>query len=315
MISKHIVTITVNPAVDKTTEIDSLIPEKKLRCTEPKVDPGGGGINVSRAIRKLGGDSTAIYLSGGATGAVLTELLEKEGVRQKIVPTKVPTRENIMVIDNATDNEYRFNLPGKPITREEYEQALTELDTLIPKPDFIVASGSLAPGIPSDFYGRIALKAKEIGAKFILDTSGDALKAAAGQGVYLLKPNYNELCELTGHDKEEVVDVKELAKEIIKKGFCEVAVVSLGAKGALLLDGTNVFHVQAPKVPKRSTVGAGDSLVAGITYSLAQGKSLEEALRFGVACGTAATMNTGTDLCKAEDVQKLLQIMGTGSTY
>lgn len=309
MISKHIVTITVNPAIDKTTEVDSLIPDKKLRCSEPKVDPGGGGINVSRAIKKLGGDSSAIYLAGGPTGQVLTELLEKEGVRQTIVPTKAATRENIMVDDKATNNQYRFNLPGKPVTEAEYKQVLVELDVLIPKPDYIVASGSLAPGIPSDFYGLIAKKAKEIGAKFILDTSGDALKAAAGQGVYLLKPNFNELCELTGHDKEEIGDVKELAKEIIRKGFCEVAVVSLGAKGALLIDKDNIYHESAPKVPNRSTVGAGDSLVAGITYSLALGKTLQEALKYGVACGTAATMNTGTDLCNLNDVNKLLEIM------
>jgi 6-phosphofructokinase 2 len=309
MVSKHIVTITVNPALDKTTEVDSLIPEKKLRCTEPKVDPGGGGINVSRAIRKLGGDSVAIYLAGGSTGNVLKELLEKEGVRQDIIATKSPTRENIMVVDGATNNQYRFNLPGKTLLPEEYNQVLLELDHLIPKPDFIVASGSLAPGIPDNFYATIAQKAKDLGAKFILDTSGAALSAAAGLGVFLLKPNYNELCELTGHDKEEVVDVKKLAKEIIAKGFCEVAVVSLGAKGALLIDSDNIYHVQAPKVPKRSTVGAGDSLVAGITFSLAQGKSYEEALRFGVACGTAATMNHGTDLCKLEDVNKLLSIM------
>lgn len=310
MASKHIVTITVNPALDKTTEVDSLIPDKKLRCTEPKLDPGGGGINVSRAIRKLGGDSVAIYLSGGSTGNAITELLDKEGVRQNIIPTKAVTRQNIMVVDQATNNQYRFNLPGKPIAREEYEQVLTELDQMIPKPDYIVASGSLSPGIPADFYAQIAKKAKDLGAKFILDTSGDALKAAAGLGVYMLKPNFNELCELTGHDKEEVVDIKQLAKEIINKKFCEVAVVSLGAKGAMLLDKDNIFHAQAPKVPKRSTVGAGDSLVAGITWSLSQGKSLEEALKFGVACGTAATMNPGTNLFKPEDVQKLLSIMG-----
>lgn len=309
MVSKQIVTITVNPALDKTTEVDSLIPEKKLRCTEPKVDPGGGGINVSRAIKKLGGDSVAIYVAGGATGNVLKELLEKEGVRQNIVASKSPTRENIMVVDEATNNQYRFNLPGKPLNPEEYNQVLIELDNMIPKPDYIVASGSLAPSMPSDFYATIASKAKELGAKFILDTSGDALKAAAGLGVYLLKPNYNELCELTGHDKEEIADIKELAKEIVAKGFCEIAVVSLGAKGAMLISKDNIYHVQAPKVPKRSTVGAGDSLVAGITYSLSQGKSLDEALKFGVACGTAATMNHGTDLCKAEDVQKLLKIM------
>ncbi len=310
MVSKHIVTVTVNPALDKTTEIDSLIPEKKLRCTEPKIDPGGGGINVSRAIRKLGGDSVAIYLAGGPTGNVLKELLEKEGVRQNIIATKSTTRENIMVVDEATNNQYRFNLPGKMLFPEEYNQVILELDHLIPKPDFIVASGSLAPGMPNDFYAHLAQKAKDLGAKFILDTSGDALKAAAGLGVYLLKPNYTELCELTGHDKEEVADIKELAKEIIAKGFCEVAVVSLGSKGALLIDKDNIYHVQAPKVPKRSTVGAGDSLVAGITWSLSQGKSLQEALKFGVACGTAATMNNGTDLCKLEDVQKLLSIMG-----
>jgi 6-phosphofructokinase 2 len=309
MVSKHIVTITVNPALDKTTEVESMIPDKKLRCVEPKVDPGGGGINVSRAIKKLGGDSTAIYLAGGPVGNCLKELLEKEGVRQNIITTQATTRENIMVVDLATNNQYRFNLPGKPILESEYEQVLTELDTTIPTPDFIVASGSLAPGMPNDFYARIAQKAKEINAKFILDTSGEALKAAAGLGVYLLKPNYNELCELTGHDKEEVVDIKALAREVIAKGFCEVVVVSMGAKGAMLLTKDELYQASAPKVPKRSTVGAGDSLVAGITFSIAQGKPLKEALKFGVACGTAATMNHGTDLFKVNDVEKLLTIM------
>jgi 6-phosphofructokinase 2 len=309
MISKYIVTITVNPAVDKTTEVDSLIPDKKLRCSEPKVDPGGGGINVSRAIKKLGGDSTAIYMAGGPTGHLLTELLEAEGVRQVIVVTKGNTRENIMVDDKATHKQYRFNLPGKLVIEDEYNRIFSELDVLIPRPDFIVASGSLSPGMPQDFYSRIAQKASEIGAKFILDTSGEALKATVGHGVYLMKPNYNELCELTGHDRDKVNDVKVLAKDIVSKGYCEVAVVSLGSKGALLVDKDNIYHVQAPKVPKRSTVGAGDSLVAGITYSLAQGKSFQEALKFGVACGTAATLNTGTDLCNLEDVNKLLDIM------
>ncbi|HAR19909.1 MAG TPA: phosphofructokinase [Cytophagales bacterium] len=310
MISKHIVTITINPALDKTTEVDSLIPDKKLRCSEPKIDPGGGGINVSRAIKKLGGDSTAIYMAGGSTGQKLTELIEKEGVRQVIVTTKNDTRENIMVDDRATQNQYRFNLPGKPVSQEEYQRVLSELDVLIPKPDYIVASGSLLPGMPNDFYAKVAAKAKEMGAKLILDTSGEALKTAAGMGVYLLKPNYSELCELTGHDKANITDVKELAKEIIQKGFCEVAIVSLGSKGAMLIDKDNIYHVQAPKVPKRSTVGAGDSLVAGITLSLARGKSLFDALKFGVACGTAATMRPGTDLCNAQDVEKLLQIIG-----
>jgi 6-phosphofructokinase 2 len=310
MISKHIVTITVNPALDKTTEVDSLIPDKKLRCSEPKIDPGGGGINVSRAIKKLGGDSTAIYMAGGPTGNKLTELIEKEGVRQVIVTTKNDTRENIMVDDRATQNQYRFNLPGKPVSQEEYQRVLSELDVLIPKPDYIVASGSLLPGMPNDFYAKVAAKAKEMGAKLILDTSGEALKSAAGMGVYLLKPNYSELCELTGHDKAHITDVKELAKEIIQRGFCEVAIVSLGSKGAMLIDKDNMYHVQAPKVPKRSTVGAGDSLVAGITLSLARGKSLFDALKFGVACGTAATMRPGTDLCNAQDVEKLLEIIG-----
>ena len=309
MISKHIVTITVNAALDKTTEVDSLIPDKKLRCSDPKIDPGGGGIKVSRAIKKLGGDSTAIYMAGGATGLCLKELLEKEGVRQTIITTKSATRENIMVEDKATDNQYRFNLPGKPVTEEEYNRIFSELDVLIPKPNYIVASGSLAPGMPDDFYAKVAMKAKEMEAKFILDTSGEALKAAAGIGVYLLKPNYIELCELTGRDRAELTDVKQLAREIIEKGFCEIVVVSLGAKGAMLVNKDIIYQMNAPEIPRRRTVGAGDSLVAGITYSLAMGKSLEEALKFGVACGSAATMNTGTELCKLEDVLRLLPLM------
>ncbi|QHT72146.1 1-phosphofructokinase family hexose kinase [Rhodocytophaga rosea] len=301
------VTLTLNPAIDKSTIVDRIAPEHKLRCETPKFEAGGGGINVSRAIRKLGGESLAIFPAGGHTGMLLQSLLENEGVHCSSVPVANWTRENFIVVESSSNHQFRFGMPGPRLSESEGQACLDILTSIHPKPDYIVASGSLPLGLPIDFFARIARISKSIGARFILDTSGEPLALAANEGVYLLKPNLGELSKLAGVESIETDGVEKYARSIIARGNCEVVAVSLGPGGAMLVTKEKTMHVPAPTVRKRSTVGAGDSMVAGMVLSLARGRSLEEMIRFGVACGTAATMNVGTELCKRADAEYLYE--------
>ena len=303
-----ILTITFNPSIDKSTTIPHLLPEKKLRCTEPVFEPGGGGLNVSRAIKKIGGQSTAIFTAGGHTGQFLENLVAAEGVRALAIPVEDYTRENLIVVDKSSNQQYRFGMPGPELKEAEW-QACLEILNKEEEVEFIVASGSLPPGVPLDIYGRIAAIAHQKGAKLIVDTSGDALKHAVNEGVYLLKPNLGELSSLAGKAEIHAESVDDVAQEIIARGKCDVIVVSMGPSGAILVTRDEVFQVVPPAIRQRSTVGAGDSMVAGMVHCLATGGSLQDALKMGVACGTAATMNPGTELCRKEDVDKLLLLM------
>jgi len=304
-----IVTITMNPAVDKSTTVNKLVAEKKMRCSEMIAEAGGGGINVSKALRELGGASLAIFPSGGINGQLIEKYLQSLEINYKTIPIDKDIRENIVVRENDTNLQYRFVMPGASLTEQEAQSCLQIVQQLQPAPGYIVASGSLPPGLPENFFARLAKIAKQIHARFIIDTSGTPLQLAAKEGVYLLKPNLSELCALAGVSYLELKDVKEAALGVIKKGQCEVMVVSMGSSGALLVTHSGCEHVAAPTVKKQSTVGAGDSMVAGMVWMLSQGKSLQETVWFGVACGTAATMNPGTQLFKKEDVYQLYHLM------
>lgn len=299
----RIITLTLNPAVDKSTRVQHIVAEQKLRCEPPKYEPGGGGINVSRALKRLGTDSTAVFPVGGRTGLLLVELLEMENVQLKAVKTKNETRENFMVVDISGNQQYRFGMPGPEINKKEADQFLTLIKTL--SPEFLVISGSLPPGIETGFYAKIVSSMKNSGVKIILDTSGEALKDAVNEGVYLLKPNLGELSKLVGAETLDNEMVDEAAKELIRKGKCEVIVVSMGPRGAYLITKDIAEHIQSPAVKKLSTVGAGDCMVAGMVHQLVNNRNLQEMARMGVACGTAATMNPGTELFKRDDAERL----------
>ncbi|KAA5544944.1 1-phosphofructokinase family hexose kinase [Adhaeribacter rhizoryzae] len=300
-----IVTLTINPAVDKSTYVDELSPDNKLRCDAPIFEPGGGGINVSRAIKRMGGDSLAYYLAGGSTGNVLCQLLDKEGLTHIPIPSIKWTRENFAVTERTTDRQYRFGMPGSEIPEEEWKYSLIKLEKTSPKPEYIVASGSLPRGVPNDYYARVATIAKNMGAKLILDTSGEALKKAAGIGVYLLKPNISELAKLAGKESLEEHEREGFAQQLVRDGMCEVMVVSMGAQGAMLVTKDQIEYVAPPEIKPKSTVGAGDSMVAGMVFTLAQGWPLCEVIKYGVAAGTATTMTPGSELCNKADIEEI----------
>ncbi len=300
-----ILTITLNPTVDKSSTVENIKPEKKLRCTKPVYEPGGGGINVSRGLVRLGINTIALFTSGGRTGILLEQLLEKENV--KIMPVKVEgeTRENFIVVDTANNEQYRFGMPGEEITEEETNAIFNIIKGCHPFPEIIVVSGSLPPGMKPEFLRQIANLAKQNNARLIADTSGEALNEILKEGIYLFKPNIGELSRLTGIETLDNDSAHKTAEELIENGKAEIIVISMGPQGAYLVTKDGGTHIPAPSVKKLSTVGAGDSMVAGMVSILAKGGTAVEMACMGVACGTAATMNPGTGLFKKEDAEKL----------
>jgi len=300
-----IVTLTMNPAIDKSTGVDHVTPERKLRCGKPHFEPGGGGINVARAVKKLGGDARAVFPAGGPSGELLKMLLEEEGCPQKPFGSQSWTRENLTVYEETSDREFRFTMPGAELAQTEWQACLDMLSDVDLKPDYIVASGSLSRGVPDDFYGRAAKVCQDLGIRFILDSSGEPLTAAMGKGIYLIKPNLRELEELSGDPVRNDNQLAETADRMVQEGQSEVIVVSMGAAGLFAAWQGGSLRLNAPTVPIKSRVGAGDSMVAGIVLSLSQGKDLPDALRFGLAAGSSAVMSPGTELCRREDTERL----------
>jgi 6-phosphofructokinase 2 len=299
-----IVTLTMNPALDIATSTDRVEPTHKLRCAPPRYDAGGGGINVARAVHALGGDAAAVFPAGGAAGEMINHLLKQEGVRHHAIAISGFTRESLAVEDRATGQQFRFILPGPEISERDQERCLDQLSLVAEEADYIVASGSLPLGVPEDFYARVAGLAQALGKRLVLDTSGAALKNA-DHGVFLLKPSLRELQDLAGREIRTERDQETAAQEVIRHGLSEIVVLSLGAEGSLLATAEGCERFAAIPVEARSTVGAGDSMLAGIVLGLTRGLGLSEAVRFGMAAGAAALLGSGTELCRRSDVERL----------
>lgn len=302
---KQVDTLTMNPAVDVSVSTSQVLPEEKLRCSRPSFEPGGGGINVSRALSKLGGTATPMVLAGGHNGNLLSELLHSEDLQPEILETEDKTRQNLTVLDKTAEVQFRFVMPGPAVRSEELARVEKKVKEITPRPDFLVLSGSLPEGVNPDFYSRVIRAAKERGTNVILDTSGTPLKKALAEGVFLAKPNIGELVKLAERKLDEEPRQIEFARELVDRGSAEALVVSLGAGGAFLVTEKGNTHLRSPTVPIVSKVGAGDSMVAGITYGLANDYSLKDSASLGVAAGAAAVMTPGTELCRKEDTFRL----------
>lgn len=302
-----IVTITFNPSIDKSVQVDAVIPDAKLRCSAVVEEAGGGGINVARGLRRLGSDCLAVCTAGGFNGKMIQERLRMQDIAYRVIEVESETRENLTVFDNGAQKQYRFVLPygdSHPVAMDQVEKILYEVD---PAPDFIVASGSLPGNMPEDSYASIAEMAQRLGARFILDTTGPALEQALCRPVFLIKPNLAELGKLVGRNELEGDQVRQSVQEVVRRYQCETIVVSLGPAGAYLYHDGNMQHLPAPIVKPRSTVGAGDSMVAGILHGLKQGKDMRQSVLLGVACGSAATLTPGSELFHADTAFRLYE--------
>jgi 6-phosphofructokinase 2 len=304
-----IITLTLNPALDKSITVNKLVPEKKLKADNVKTEPGGGGVNVSRALFKLGLETKAIYLAGGYTGNEFTSLLEKEGVKAVPLIIKGDTRENFIVLDTDSGKQYRFGMEGPGVETTEWKQVLERIKAENDL-QYIVASGSLAPGIPTGFFKELAELARQKQARLIVDTSGPALAEAVRQGVFMIKPNLGELAALEGSKEElRTGDAITAANKLIQDYGCGMIAVSMGAEGALLVTPNGHYQCRPPKVKVMSTVGAGDSMLAGLLFALVNGYAEPDILAYGVAAGTAATLHPGTGLCDKEDTERLFEVI------
>ena len=301
-----IVTLTMNPALDVLTFTDKVESTHKIRCSTVLKHPGGGGVNVARVLHRLGAKCVAVFPQGGVTGQRHHQLLSQEKVRCHSVPIAQETRESFSVHEGRSGDDFRFVLPGPTLSQQEYEACFDHVAQHLPQ-QFLVISGGLAPGVPTDFYARLATLAKAHGVKVVLDANGPALALALKQtGVYFFKPSLRELQDLTQEALPNDAACKAAAQRLIQSGKAEVVAVSLGEDGAMLVSATQAWRAPSLPVQVQTTIGAGDSFVAGMVWAMAQTLPLPQAFRYGMAASAAALLSPGTPLCQAADVQRLL---------
>ncbi len=300
----HIVTVTLNPALDLSALTKSVSPHHKLRCTPPAFDAGGGGISVSRVCHRLDVESVAIAPIGGPFGQQLASLLEHDGINTRLVPITTETRLSVTVTEEERGDDYRFVFPGPQLDDRDIDSLLEAVEAEADSSAAVVVSGSFPPGRDADLLR--ALVARTRNSRLIIDTSGPALQAAVQQPAFLVKPSARELAEVVGRELRTEADIEQAADEVMSSSPVEALLVSIGAGGAVLRTRDGGARFRAPTIRVNSTVGAGDSLVAGIVVGLSRGMTLTDAVGLGVAAGTATCLSPGTSLCDPSDIDELL---------
>lgn len=304
-----ILTITLNPSVDFATSAPKVLPELKLRCSEPHIDPGGGGINVARAIRLLGGQATALVAIGGATGAHLLQLLALEGVPTVAFQGPGETRQSMSVTDLSSNEQFRFVTPGPSWHQDDVDRGLRSIDAAAGDGTLVVLSGSQPPGVAKDFPSILANHVRDRGAQLIVDTSGPALVHLVEdprQAVAVLRMDGAEAEELAGRALPNRKDTANFAEELVRKGVARTVIVARGADGSVLASGEGRWHAVGPRVEVISKVGAGDTFVGAFALSLARGEPLPDCLAHGVAAASASVTTEATRLCEPATVTRLL---------
>lgn len=302
----RIATLTLNPTIDVAYEVDHVVHTRKMRTRSEFHEPGGGGINVARVFVRLGGNARSYYLSGGATGHALDGLLDLHQLVRSRIPIKGHTRVATAVLERESGKEYRFVPPGPVVEPGEWQQCLDRLAGV--QCDYMVASGSLPPGVPEDFYGRLVALMTGRGIPVVLDSSGPGLRGGLAEGgVFLVKPSIGELRQLTGHDLLTPESIAQAAMEIVDRGQAAHVAVTMGHEGALLASAGRQLHLPAVEIEARSAVGAGDSFLSAMVFAISLGWDIAEAFRFGIAAGAAAVMSAGHDLARPEDIRRLYE--------
>lgn len=299
-----IYTVTLNPAVDRELTVAAFTYNTVLRASEWQVDYGGKGFNVSRMLCALGASSVALAFAGGKAGEFLAEGLAELGIETAFIEVAGETRTNVSIVNAAHDRYLKVNEPGPTITPDAHAALLEAVERLARPGDWWVLAGSLPPGVPADTYGHIIRRVRTAGGRTLLDSSGEALRAAVTAAPDIVKPNEVELGQLTDMPVMTQEQIVTAARQALALGPTQI-VVSLGKQGALAVEGEAVHRVPAPRIEEKNPIGAGDSLVAGLVWALDQGRSLVEALRWGVACGAATAARPGTSLGRRAEVEQL----------
>jgi 6-phosphofructokinase 2 len=300
-----IATVTLNPSLDKIVTVEKLVVDEANRLTSLRRDPGGKGINVSRVVHELGGDTIAYGFIGGFAGETLKRLLKQQGVPFNFTPIDGEIRSNFIITDLKTHRQTRIDAPGPQILKHELGKLIQKVTRIKPKPDFLVLAGSVPPGVPDDIYWQLIEEAKKNGIKTVLDSDNKWIKEGIKAKPNVIKPNVHEAEELLKTNLRDEAAIVEAVKTLVKQGI-EIAIISRNKDGLIVANGEKVLKVTPPQVEISSTVGAGDSTIAGLVLKLSQGHGIEEASRWAVASGTAATLTPGTELCRREDVERLL---------
>jgi 6-phosphofructokinase 2 len=300
----RIVTLTLNPAIDISSEAEVVRHTHKTRTRNEAIEPGGGGINVARVLHRLGADVKAVFLGGGMTGKVLDELLSRAGIDRRMIAIAGDSRISLTVVETSTGHEFRFVPEGPSLSADEAASVLHAVQSI--DCDYFVASGSLPPGIPDDFYAKLGASMSVCGARFVLDTSGAPLRLAleAG-GIFLVKPSRGEFESFAGRSltKEELAAE---AERLVASGDVENVAITLGLDGAILATQDETTFSPAIPVEACSAVGAGDSFLAGMVYGFSLGRPAQQAFRVGLAGGAAAVLSCGSELAKPEDLKRLV---------
>ncbi|KIT14357.1 1-phosphofructokinase family hexose kinase [Jannaschia aquimarina] len=302
----EILTITANPALDLSTDAPAVIPDRKLRCTAPLIHPGGGGVNISRAIANLGGESRALVAYGGQTGQQLVDLIEAEGLTCGSLGVDYATRQSISVRDMATGLQYRFMMPGSDWTASDAEAACDAILGAVTPGALVIPSGSLPPGLSVDFFLDLVPDLAAQGARMVIDTSGPALSRAAEAkaGLYVLRMDTAEAEELTGRTLSDLHDIAALTSELRAAGAAEIVVVAAGAQGTVIDTGDWRGLTRPPVVVVHSKIGAGDSFMGAFALSLSRGEDAVTACCWGTAAAASAVTTHGTELCRREEVER-----------
>ncbi len=299
---KRVLTITMNPSIDIGTEADEVITDQKTRCAAPTIDPGGGGINVARVLTRLGVHSDALFVCGGYTGSLLRQMMAEEEIKSIPIESLDVTRQNIAIIDNSIGKQYRFVLPGLVSKKSTWKAVLEKIESTIQNYDFVVASGSLPEGVPTDFYSQIAAIAQNADKQFVLDTSGSALFEGILNGAAYIKPNQEEFTEMKRIFRAS--SDKELCSILFDKGI-EHIVHTLGKEKTLLITPEGISEFTPPNINVRSTIGAGDSFIGGLVAGLMRGFDKKQAVGFGISAAASTLQSEGTDLCDADEVDEI----------
>jgi len=307
--SKLVITVTLNPALDKTVTIDGLEVGGLNRVNDIRIDAGGKGINVAKVLRGFNENVTAVGFMGGHNGKLIMQGLEREGIQHSFTETVAETRMNLKVVDSTVQVTTEINERGGEITRQERALFQKTLEDQLDQASILVLGGSVPPGIEHAEYALLIKAAKSKGVKTILDADGDALKEGLIACPEIIKPNIHELEQLLGVTLSSDEEIVQAARKLIAQGI-EWVIVSMGGDGSVAVSKDEALRARPFKIKPESTVGAGDSMVAAIASSIIHGRGLEETLRWATAAGSVTASKPGTQVCRPEEVEERLNDVG-----